>query len=59
MPVAELAALGVSLPNCVVNVFDIGWDDIDGLLGMSFLSELNFEIRPAERRILAQRIERP
>lgn len=49
--VAELSALGVTMPSCLVNVFDLGYD-IDGLLGMNFLSALNVEIRPAERRII-------
>lgn len=49
--VAELTALGVAMPSCLVNVFDLGYD-IDGLLGMNFLSALNLEIRPAERRIV-------
>jgi len=31
--------------------------DIDGLLGMNFLSDFNFEIRIAERRILVEKIE--
>lgn len=39
-----------------VHVFDLGHDDIDGLLGMNFLSQLNVEIRPAERRIFAEKI---
>ncbi len=34
---------------------DLG-HEIDGVLGMNFLSEFNFEIRPAERRILIEKI---
>jgi len=37
-------------------VFDLGHTDIDGLLGMNFLSDFNFEIRPTERRILIEKI---
>lgn len=51
---AELTTLGFTLPDVHVNITDLG-HDIDGLLGMSFLSELNFEIRWSERRIVAER----
>jgi predicted aspartyl protease len=54
--VAALEALGVSIPSCPVHVFDLGHEDIDGLLGLSFLYELNYEIRSAERRILVEKI---
>ena len=53
--VAELAVLGFALPNFPVNVFDLG-HDIHGLLGMNFLSDFNFEIRPTERRVLVEKI---
>jgi hypothetical protein len=56
--VAEFAMLGVTMTSFPINVFDLGHDDIDGLLGMNFLSELNFEIRPAEQRILVDKIVR-
>jgi hypothetical protein len=35
-------------------VFDLGHDDIDGLVGLNFLNQLNYEIRSAERRILVE-----
>jgi len=54
--VAELAALGYAITSFPVHVFDLGHDDIDGLLRMNFQSQLNIEIRPAERRILAEKI---
>ena len=54
--VAKLEALGVTIPSCPVHVFDLGHEDIDGLLGLSFLYELNYEIRSAERRILVEKI---
>jgi predicted aspartyl protease len=54
--VAELAVLGVVMTRFPINVFDLGHDDIDGLLGMNFLSEFNFEIRPTEQRILIEKI---
>jgi hypothetical protein len=34
---------------------DLGYG-VDGVLGMSFLLDFNIEIRPAERRILVERI---
>lgn len=55
--VAELTALGFAMPSFAVHVFDLGFDDIDGLVGMNFLSELNYEVRSAEQRILAEKIE--
>lgn len=54
--VAELTVLGFTMSSFPVNVFDLGYEDIDGLLGMNFLSEFNFEVRSAERRILVERI---
>ncbi|HEX3761624.1 MAG TPA: hypothetical protein VHW23_23160 [Kofleriaceae bacterium] len=38
-----------------VDVAELGYG-IDGVLGMNFLSDFNFEIRPAERRIFVERI---
>jgi predicted aspartyl protease len=54
--VAELTVLGFTMSSFPVNVFDLGYEDIDGLLGMNFLSDFNFEVRSAERRILIERI---
>jgi predicted aspartyl protease len=51
----QLRALGVTVPHVHANVADLGYD-IDGLLGMNFLSDFNFEVRPAERRILVEKI---
>lgn len=53
---AELLVLGFSTPSFPVQVFDLGHDGIDGLVGLNFLSELNYEVRSAERRILAESI---
>jgi len=55
--VAELKALGFAMPSFAVNVFDLGHDGIDGLLGMNFLSSYNVELRPAELRLLVSKIE--
>lgn len=54
--VAELAVFGFAMPRFPVNVFDLGHKDIHGLLGMNFLSDFNFEIRPTEQRILVEKI---
>jgi len=54
LSVAELTALGVVAPNVLVHVFDLGHDDIDGLVGLNFLNQLNYEIRSTERRILVE-----
>jgi predicted aspartyl protease len=55
--VATLEVLGFAMQSFPVHVFDLGHDDIDGLLGLNFLSELNYEVRSAERRILVERIQ--
>jgi clan AA aspartic protease (TIGR02281 family) len=52
--VAKLSVLGVSARSLPVHVFDLGHDDIDGLVGLNFLSQLNYEVRSAERRILVE-----
>ena len=54
--VAEFAALHFTMLRFPVNVFDLGHDDIDGLLGMNFLSAFNYEVRSAERRLLVEKI---
>jgi predicted aspartyl protease len=54
--VAEFSVLGVTTPNFALHVFDLGHEDIGGLLGMNFLRHFNLEIRPAERRILVELI---
>ena len=51
----ELTTLGVTVPAVHVNVADLGYG-VDGVLGMNFLLDFNLEIRPAERRILVEKI---
>lgn len=48
--VAELDVLGIATPDFPITVFPLG-RDIDGLVGMNFLRNFNFEIRPVERLI--------
>jgi hypothetical protein len=50
-----LNTLGLTVPGVHANVADLGYG-VDGVLGMSFLLDFNIEIRPAERRILVERI---
>ncbi|TMQ14209.1 MAG: hypothetical protein E6J91_16110 [Deltaproteobacteria bacterium] len=52
---AEFTVLGFTLTSFPINVFDLGHDDIDGLLGMNFLSDFNYEIRSSEHRILVEK----
>ena len=47
--------LRFTLKSFPINVFDLGHDDIDGLLGMNFLSDFNYEIRSSERCILIEK----
>jgi clan AA aspartic protease (TIGR02281 family) len=56
--VAELTVLGVTTPNFALTVFPLGHKDIDGLVGMNFLRHFNFEIRPTDRQILVEFVER-
>jgi predicted aspartyl protease len=58
LAVAEFAALQCPRPRFRVHVFDLGYDDIDGLLGLNFLRELNYEVRSVEQRILVEVIDR-
>jgi predicted aspartyl protease len=51
----EISTLGVTLPGVHADVADLG-HGIDGVLGMNFLLDFNVEIRPAERRILVEKI---
>lgn len=57
MRVARFSALGFTSSDFRIHVHDLpdGFG-IDGLLGLSFLKQLNYEIRSNEGRILADRI---
>ena len=52
---AQIAVFGLAVDNFPVHVFDLG-HDVSGLVGLNFLSQLNYEIRSAERRILVEPI---
>ncbi len=52
---AHITTLGFTVPDSHAVVADLGYG-VDGVLGMNFLSDFNFEIRPAERRILVEKI---
>jgi len=57
MPVTRFSALGFTVTDFRIHVHDLPETlGIQGLLGLSFLKQLNYEIRSAEGRILAARI---
>jgi predicted aspartyl protease len=54
--VKRFSALGFVVPNYLLHVFDLETgDDIDGLIGLSFLRQFNCEFRFAEGRIRVER----
>jgi hypothetical protein len=54
--VARFASLGFAVPDLRIHVFDLatGWG-IDGLVGLSFLRQFNYQVRSAEGRVLVER----
>jgi clan AA aspartic protease (TIGR02281 family) len=52
---AGITTLGFMVPDLHVVVAELGYG-IDGVLGMNFLSDFNFEVRPAERIMVVERI---
>ena len=56
--VAKFTVLDVTTPNFALTVFPLGQQDIDGLVGMNFLRHFNFEVRPEERLIHLELIEK-
>ncbi|HEY4182677.1 MAG TPA: retropepsin-like aspartic protease [Kofleriaceae bacterium] len=58
--VKQLECLGFEQQDFRIYAQDLpsGWD-IDGLLGLSFLRQLNYEVRSLEGRILAERAVAP
>jgi hypothetical protein len=58
MRATRFAALGFTTKDFRIHVHDLPEGiGIDGLLGLSFLRQFNYEIRSAEGRILASRID--
>ena len=54
--VKRFSALGFVVPEFRVDVFDLATGgDIDGLLGLSFLDALNYEVRSKEGRLRVER----
>ena len=55
--VARFRALGFTVPDFRLHVHDLpeGYG-IDGIIGLSFLRQFNYEIRSAEGRILVERV---
>jgi len=51
----HITTVGFTVPDLHVVIAELG-HGIDGVLGMNFLSDFNFEIRPAERVVLVERI---
>jgi len=50
------SALGFVVPDYRIHVFDLATgDDINGLIGLSFLTQFNCEFRFAEGRIRVER----
>jgi predicted aspartyl protease len=50
---ARIAVLGLVATDLPVHVFDLG-HDVNGLIGLNFLSRLNYEVRSTEHRILVE-----
>jgi predicted aspartyl protease len=56
--VERLSCLGFFQQRCLLHVFELAvGDDIDGLVGLSFLDKLNYEVRPREGRIHVDRAD--
>jgi len=56
MPITRFFALGFAVADFRIHVHDLPDTlGIQGLLGLSFLKQFNYEIRSVEGRILVQR----
>jgi clan AA aspartic protease (TIGR02281 family) len=54
--VKRFAALSFVVPDYRVHVFDLATgDDIDGLIGLSYLDQFNYEVRSRESRLRVER----
>lgn len=57
MPITRFSALGFTLTDFRIHVHDLPETlGIQGLLGLSFLRQFNYEIRSAEGRIVTSRV---
>ncbi len=54
--IASFSAMRITVPRVPINVVDLDYEDIDGLIGMNFLNEMNFEVRPREQRIRTEQL---
>jgi hypothetical protein len=55
--VSRFAALGFRCANFLIHAFDLtDRADIDGLVGLDYLQQFNYEIRSADGRILVERV---
>lgn len=56
--VKRFSALGFVVPDYRIHVFDLATgDDINGLIGLSFLNEFNYEVRSREGRLRVERAD--
>jgi len=56
--VRSFSALGFVVPDYRIHVFDLATgDDIDGLLGLSYLDQFNYEVRSREGRLRVERAD--
>jgi predicted aspartyl protease len=57
MRVARFSALGFSIPDFRIHVFDLAAGyGIDGLIGLSFLRQFNYEVRSSDAVIRVERV---
>jgi hypothetical protein len=55
--VAKFSALGFTVPDFRVHIFDLAAGfGIDGLVGLTFLRQFNYEVRSSEGRLLVERV---
>jgi predicted aspartyl protease len=55
--VSQVSALGFTFSDMPIHVFDLAdRRDVDGLLGLDFLRQFNYEVRSAEGRLLMEKL---
>ena len=56
--VTRFSALGYGIPNVRIHVFDLAEGfGLDGLIGLSFLRQFNYQVRSAEGRIVVEPVK--